>query len=101
MARSSLFPKSLDVIGKQLDPIQSLWRNVLIVALEDAVGRHWKNKTYGSYSNHTQAAQEYFTHPNGDFKMVCTLAGFDHEYIRMKARTYFERQHNEKNLRSL
>ena len=30
------------------DPIRSLWRNVLIVALEDAVGRHWRNKSYGN-----------------------------------------------------
>ena len=28
-------------IGEARDPIRSLWRNVLIVALEDAVGRHW------------------------------------------------------------
>jgi hypothetical protein len=29
---------------------------------------------------------------------VCEFAGFDHEYIRMKARQYFERNKNEKNL---
>ena len=43
----SLFPKALN-FGETKDPIRSLWRNVLIVALEDAVGRHWRNKSYGS-----------------------------------------------------
>ena len=40
MANQSLFPKALSP-GETLDPLRSLWRNVLIVALEDAVGRHW------------------------------------------------------------
>ena len=46
----SLFPKALN-FGETKDPIRSLWRNVLIVALEDAVGRHWRNKSYGSPRN--------------------------------------------------
>jgi len=28
--------------------------------------------------------------PNRDFAMVCQYAGFDHEYVRMKAKKYFE-----------
>ena len=47
MANQSLFPKALNN-GETLDPLRSLWRNVLIVALEDAVGRHWRNKSYGN-----------------------------------------------------
>ena len=31
--------KAVNVIGESKDPIKSLWRNVLIVALEDAIGR--------------------------------------------------------------
>ena len=46
MANQSLFPKALDY-SETKDPLRSLWRNVLIVALEDAVGRHWRNKSYG------------------------------------------------------
>tara|TARA_R100000655_G_scaffold46341_1_gene83262 strand:- start:1821 stop:2141 length:321 start_codon:yes stop_codon:yes gene_type:complete len=99
MVKLNLAQKSLNHLGETKDPIRSLWRNVLIVALEDAVGRHWRNKTYGSPHGHFAiSAKEYFTHPNGDFKMVCTLAGFDHEYIRKKAQTFFERQSNEKNM---
>ena len=43
-------------------------------------------------SNTAKLAQSYFTEPNGDFKTVCTLAGFDHEYIRMKAKKFLERK---------
>jgi hypothetical protein len=100
MAKSqSVFPKAVDVLGEKLNPERSLWRNVLIVALEDAVGKHWRNKNVG-YANvfhkntdidyHTRRAQSYFLEPNRDFAMVCHYAGFDHEYIRMKAKKYFK-----------
>ena len=93
MANQNLFPKALDN-GELKDPLRSLWRNVLIVALEDAVGRHWRNKSYGNPNNDyfLQAARDYFLHPNRDFVLVCHSAGFDHEYIRMKARQFFERK---------
>ena len=35
----SLFPKAVNVLGERRDPERSLWRNVLIVALEDAIGK--------------------------------------------------------------
>ena len=93
MANLSLFPKALSP-GETKDPLRSLWRNVLIVALEDAVGRHWRNKSYGNPNNDyfLQEARDYFLHPNRDFVLVCHYAGFDHEYIRMKARQFFERK---------
>jgi|TARA_R100000426_G_scaffold8670_1_gene10018 hypothetical protein len=72
-----------------LDPERNLWRNVLIVALEDAMGLHYSDKNY-SY-NKASSPRAYFLEPNRDFKMVCTLAGFDHEYVRMKVRKYFEK----------
>ena len=79
-------------LGEQFDPERNLWRNVLIVALEDAIGRHWRNKNYGvSHGYGADRARAYFTEPNGDFKMVCNLAGFDHEYIRMKAKEFFKK----------
>ena len=101
MARTqSLFPKAIN-LQETKDPLRSLWRNVLIVALEDALGRHTFNKNYGfPQSNTAKLAQSYFTEPNGDFKTVCTLAGFDHEYIRMKAKKFFRKrkQDGEKNM---
>ena len=89
----SIFPKAVNVVGENKDPIQSLWRNVLIVALEDALGKGFK--TYGKSSyNYTDSARGWFTEPNADFKAVCTFAGFDHEYIRMKATNYFRKEQN-------
>ena len=94
----SLFPKAINLHEKR-DPEKSLWRNVLIVALEDALGRYSLNKNYGfSRTSSAKLARSYFTEPNGDFKMVCNLAGFDHEYIRMKAKKFFrKREQNDKN----
>ena len=83
--------KALDIAGEVRNPIQSLWRNVLIVALEDAIGKGFR--CYGmSDRNYYNSARAYFTEPNADFKAVCTFAGFDHEYIRMKAKEYFRKE---------
>ena len=85
--------KALDITGDNKNPIQSLWRNVLIVALEDALGKGFKS--YGmSYKNYDDSARRWFTDPNADFKAVCMFAGFDHEYVRMKAKQYFRKEQN-------
>ena len=89
----SIFPKAINTYGEKFNPMQNLWRNVLIVALEDAIGLHHKNRNYGiSRSGGAQLAQSYFTEPNSDFKLVCTYAGLDHEYIRMKFKKYLEQK---------
>ena len=37
-----------------------------------------------------------------DFVLVCQYAGFDHEYIRMKAKQFFnERKKDEKNMQRM
>ena len=83
--------KALNIVGESKDPVRSLWRNVLIVALEDAIGKGFKS--YGmSYKNYNDSARRWFTDPNADFKAVCTFAGFDHEYVRMKATKYFRKE---------
>tara|TARA_Y100000401_G_scaffold116942_1_gene124070 strand:- start:307 stop:681 length:375 start_codon:yes stop_codon:yes gene_type:complete len=103
MAKLNLFPKSLNYLGETKDPVRNLWRNVLIVALEDAAGKHWKNKNFGIAKGHyAESAQAYFLEPNRDFMTVCEYAGFDHRYVRMKARKFFERKKNdEKNMSGL
>ena len=102
MAKLDLFPRSLDLLGERKDPVRNLWRNVLIVALEDAVGKHWKNKNYGIAKGHyAESARAWFLEPNRDFLMVCEYAGFDHHYIRMKAHKFFERKYGEENLRRM
>ncbi len=94
MARSqlSVFPKSFNVFGEKINPERSLWRNVLIVALEDAVGRHLKNKNIGMGE---KAARAYLLEPNRDFALVCHYAGFDHEYVRMKAKKFIKEKLSE------
>jgi len=87
----SLKLKALSIEGESKDPVKSLWRNVLIVALEDALGKGFKS--YGmSYRNYNDSARRWFTEPNADFKAVCIFAGFDHEYVRMKATQYFRKE---------
>jgi len=94
MAKSNVFPKAVNTEGECRDPIRSLWRNVLIVALEDAMGKGihggsiWGNKNYRYLSK--RSARGYFLDPNWDFKMVCTLAGFDHLYVRKKVKERIE-----------
>tara|TARA_R100001129_G_scaffold19550_1_gene12346 strand:+ start:316 stop:618 length:303 start_codon:yes stop_codon:yes gene_type:complete len=99
MANLQQFLRNLNVLGEKRDPVRSLWRNVLIVALEDALGKHWKNKNIRVINYpYLKSARDYFTEPNRDFKTVCEFAGFDHEYIRMKAKKVFERDRHENNL---
>ena len=76
--------------GETFDPLRNLWRNVLIVALEDALGRHWRNKSYGiANGSHAKSARAWFLEPNRDFVLVWQYAGFDYEYVRMKAKQFF------------
>ena len=75
--------KAVNVLGERKNPERSLWRNVLIVALEDAIGKGWRD--YGiTRAFRAERAQAYFLEPNRDFALVCQYAGFDHEYIRNK-----------------
>ena len=89
MANLQQFLRNLNTLGEERDPVRSLWRNVLIVALEDALG---KNKII--HYPYIKSAREYFLEPNRDFITVCEYAGFDHEYIRMKAKNYFGKEEN-------
>ena len=85
----SLFPKAVDVIGEVKHAERNLWRNVLIVALEDAIGKGWRDYGIGR-GYKCERARAYFIEPNRDFALVCHYAGFDHEYVRMKAIKYFK-----------
>ena len=85
----SLFPKAVNVFGGGRNPERSLWRNVLIVALEDAIGKGWKDYGIGQ-GYQCERARAYFLEPNRDFALVCHYAGFDHEYVRMKAKKFME-----------
>ena len=96
MVKLNAFPKATDSYERK-DPIRNLWRNVLIVALEDAIGKGinggnlYANKNYWAcHPQSRESARQYFLYPNRDFALVCQLAGFDHQYVRMKVKKKFE-----------
>jgi hypothetical protein len=76
------------------DPIRNLWRNVLVVAIEDAI----KIKTITLKFKHFYAKQnrrwhelDYVSLPNQDFNSVCYLANLDGNIVRRKINETLER----------
>ena len=77
---------------ENFNPIRNLWRNVLIVAIEDVIKATkvlvrantfqitGKFKNYYSHAQRTEL--EYFTVPNKDFYDVCQFAEIDHTQVR-------------------
>ena len=85
----SVFPKAVNVFGEIKYSERNLWRNVLIVALEDAIGKGLKQ--YGIGQDYKcERALAYFLEPNRDFVLVCHYSGFDHEYVRMKVKKFIK-----------
>ena len=76
------------------DPVRNLWRNVLVVAIEDAI----KIKTTILKFKHFYAEQnrrwhelDYVSLPNQDFDSVCYLANLDGNLVRKKVNETLER----------
>jgi hypothetical protein len=76
------------------DPVRNLWRNVLVVAIEDAI----KIKTMTLKFKHFYAKQnrrwhelDYVSLPNQDFDSVCYLANLDGNLVRRKVNETLER----------
>ena len=83
---------------ERFDPVRNLWRNVLIVALEDAIKkRKYMDGNYVSKYNSLirASAIDYFLEPNSDFALVCQYAGFDHLTVRRKVYKHLERMSND------
>jgi len=73
------------------DPIRNLWRNVLVVALEDAI--KIKNKTLKFsefYTNKRFHELDYVSLPNRDFDKVCELAQLDGNLVRKKINQFLK-----------
>jgi len=70
--------------GDTKDPVRNLWRNVLIVAIEDLIKLTTITVRFSIVNKKQKEALEYFSIPNEDFDEVCQLAGFDVEYVRGK-----------------
>ena len=85
--------KTIDVIeSKRKDPNKSLWRNVLIVAIEDAIKATERKCMFREfYANKRNLEIEYVTEPNQDFATVCHYADLDHSLVRSKVRKTLNR----------
>ena len=65
------------------NPVRNLWRNVLIVAIEDVIKKTTVSARFKNYYSHAQqTALEYFAIPNQDFYDVCKFAELDHTQVR-------------------
>ncbi len=67
------------------DPIRNLWRNVLIVAISDAIKIKTNIIKFSDfYKNKRFHELDYVTLPNSDFAKVCEYAELDHNLVRKK-----------------
>ena len=74
------------------NPVKNLWRNVLIVAIEDAIKTtNFIKKFPDFYSTRRFHEIDYVTLPNADFKKVCEYADLDHNMVRKKVIETLER----------
>jgi hypothetical protein len=75
-------------LSEKKDPVRDLWRNVLIVAIEDVIKKATVSARFSHYYQHTnKSALEYFEIPNRDFNLVCEYAQFDADMVRSKVLT--------------
>jgi hypothetical protein len=67
------------------DPIRNLWRNVLIVAISDAIKVKQNIVKFSEfYKNKRFYELDYVTLPNRDFDMVCDMSNLDGNLVRKK-----------------
>ena len=67
------------------DPIRNLWRNVLIVAIEDAIKVKTAFIKFSEFYNGKKSFElDYVTKDNRDFNKVCELAQLDGNLVRKK-----------------
>ena len=76
----------------QFDPVKNLWRNVLVVSLEDAIKIKSKFLKFSDFYKDKRSEEiEYVTEPNVDFVKVCELAGLNHNMIRKNINYLFKK----------
>jgi len=81
------------------DPLRNLWRNVLIVSIEDAIKVTQLIKRFPEhYGRRRYHEIDYVTLPNGDFKYVCEYAKLDHNIVRKKIIETLERIKDDKDM---
>ena len=75
--------------AKARDPIKSLWRNVLVVAIEDAIKACVLKCKYKADVTYHDLL--YITEPNQDFATICHYADLDHSLVRRKVGITFKK----------
>tara|TARA_R100000773_G_C4218136_1_gene116626 strand:+ start:877 stop:1248 length:372 start_codon:yes stop_codon:yes gene_type:complete len=74
------------------NPLRNLWRNVLIVAIEDAIKVKKQVVKYREfYHNRRFYELDYVSLPNRDFDHVCSMAELDGSLVRKKINQLLER----------
>jgi hypothetical protein len=86
MASSHIVSKTLEDYEKH-DPIRNLWRNVLIIALEDLL----KNKEKQAMRSVKLFSREEMWFSSKDFELVCEYAGLQPDMVKKKTFKSIER----------
>ena len=67
------------------NPVRNLWRNVLIVAISDAIKIKSNVVKYKEFYEKKKFHElDYVTLPNSDFAKICEYAELDHNLVRKK-----------------
>ena len=74
------------------NPLRNLWRNVLIVSIEDAIKIKKQIVKYKElYAKRRFHEIDYVSLPNRDFDSVCSMAELDGNLVRKKINQVLER----------
>ena len=86
MASSHIVSKTLEDYEKH-DPIRNLWRNVLIIALEDLL----KNKEKQAMRSVKLFSKEEMWFFSKDFKLICEFVGLQPDMVKKRTFKAIER----------
>ena len=74
------------------NPLRNLWRNVLIVSIEDAIKIKRQVVKYKEFYERRRFHElDYVSLPNRDFDAVCSMAELDGALVRKKVNQVLER----------
>ena len=80
------------------NPLRNLWRNVLIVAIEDAIKVKRQTVKYKEFYEKRRFHElDYVSLPNRDFDSVCSMAELDGSLVRKKVNALLERMESNGN----
>ena len=86
MASSHIVSKTLELNEKH-DPVRNLWRNVLIIALEDLL----KNKEKQAMRSVKLFSKEEMWFFSKDFKLICEFVGLQPDMVKKRTFEAIER----------